>query len=168
MSQLMCITMTFKRDNFSLQDYLFNTQDEDRINIITFYKCWSLAAQIEEVARKYELQHENSIYAAGNIDFLKEVYFILKEEYDLVKSGLKKEVYSPWETEDYCTFIEDNIKNLEWFLFYLTGRIAVSQLFQKLSEKCYSLTAGRTDWIAMCRAWGNTYPDNFETLFWIM
>lgn len=168
MSQLMSITMTFKRDNFSLQDYLFNTQDEDRINIITFYKCWSLAAQIEEVARKYELQRENSIYKVNNIVFLKEVYFILKEEYDLVKSGIKKEVYSPWEIDDYCALIKDNIKNLEWLLFYLTGRIAVSQLFEQLSDKCYNLSSSRVDWIAMCRAWGNTQPDNFETLFWIM
>lgn len=168
MSQLMCITMTFKRDFSSPRSYLFDTQDEDRINIITFYKCWSLAAQIEELARKYNLAHDGSIYLANEVNFLKEVYFILREEYDLVSTGLKKEIYSPWETNEYCLMIKENIRNLEWLLFYLTGTIAVSQLFEQLSEKSYDMGASRSDWIAMCQAWGNNKPSNFEILFWIM
>lgn len=168
MSQLMSITMTFKREGFKPQDYLFNTQDEDRININTFYKCWSLAAKLEELTRKYNLVHDGSIYIANNIEFLKEVYFILKEEASLIKSNLAKDVYTPWSNEEYYNCLKDNIKNLEWLLFYLTGRIAVSQLFEQLSDKCYTIGSSEVDWIAMCEAWGNNKPDNFEILFWIM
>ena len=167
MSQLTCFTLTFKRENFTPKNYLFDTQEEDRINIIVLYKCWSLTAQIEEVARKYSLNNDGSIYIADNLDFLKEVYFILKEEYDLVKSDLRK-FYSPYDKEDYCAIIKENIKNFEWLLFYLTGRIAVSQLFEQLSDKCYDFNSSKVDWISMCEAWGNNKPESFETLFWIM
>lgn len=175
MSQLMGITLTFKRDNLMPRNYLFDIQEEDRITIMNFYKCWSLAAQIEDFAREYGLLHEDSIYVANNLKFLERVYFILKDEYNLVQESLKtnneflvEKIYTPLTMQEYSAYLKDNMKNLEWLLFYFSGRIALSQLFEKLPEKCFSLDSSRAPWTAMCKHWGNKKPEDFEVLFWIL
>lgn len=170
MSQQSGLSFTFKR-NLTPAQYLSHTQG-DLFNILYFQGCWSLTAKIEDMARKFGLPHENSIYLAKNLDFLEALYTLLISEKKLAEKALRTDgfcgissIYSP---SAYSNVIWNGVKNLEFLLHYLSDAVAASQLIEKVSDSCFDCTGStRDDWISMCRAWGNDKSDNFEVIFWI-
>lgn len=168
MAQQSGLSFTFKRD-FTPNQYLTDTQ-EDLLDIMYFHGCWSLVAKIEDLAREFKLEHENARYLAKNFDFLKSLHHLLVDERTKALLAIGEKGFSGISTiyppAQYYQLIETNLKDLEWLLFYLTDVIAASQFFEEISDECFTKTS-RSDWISMCRAWGNDNPDKFELIFWI-
>lgn len=168
------LSFTFKRDDFTPREYLTKTVN-DKLNILSFRDCYSITNQIKELANQYELVNEGNVYIAHNIDFLKDLYFLLRNEKYLALGAQRNSdipnyngIDSIYTAEQYCNIIKNNLSNLEWLLFYLTGRIATAQMFEKISKECFDDTGTiRKEWIDMCEAWGNEEPHNFEIIFWI-
>ena len=168
MAQQSGLSFTFKRD-LTPNQYLTKTQG-DIIEILYFRGCWSLSARIEKLAQSLGLEHEGARYLAKNFDFLKGVHNILMDEraaaLAAMGSGDSQGISTALPMQLYHKLIETNLSDLEWLLFYITNVIAASQLFETISDDCFEIS-NRSDWISMCRAWGNENPDKFELIFWI-
>ena len=168
MAQQSGLSFTFKRD-FTPKQYLTETEG-DIIEIMYFRGCWSLTAKIERLAQTMGLKHEGSRYLAKNFEFLKEVHNILMDERAAALAAIGSEdkgtINTALPLQLYYKLLEQNLHDIEWLLFYITGVIAASQLFESISDECFELS-NRSDWISMCRAWGNENPDKFELIYWI-
>lgn len=166
MSQIVSITLTFNREGFSPFDYITSVAREDCIEIFSLNRCWSIAADLERLARNYNFENQNSFYIVDNIEFLKEVYLRVRGEMKLIKAGLKStDGNTIWNKETYYQMLSEESRNLEWLLFFLTGRIAAAQMFEQLMDSCYIHGSKKNEWISMCEAWGNEKPEKFAILF---
>lgn len=163
--QILSITLTFDREGFTPSAYLNDTQREDRIEVVSLNRCWYLAAEAEQMARKYDFTEDNQAFLITDVQFLIDFYFMLKEEIARSNAGLPLKSKTIWEADAYGKMLSGELKNLEWLLFYLTDRIAAAQLFEQLSPYCFESAETRNNWLAMCEAWGNDKPDAFKIIF---
>lgn len=166
MCQQMGVSFTFKRDGFTPAQYFTDTQ-EDLFDVVYLRGAWSLSAKIENLARKYEFENENGYYTISSFGFLKELLYILRDEKKKIDETTCDGIYTTYSLSSYRDLISANIKDLEWLLFYLTGRIAASEFFKQLSVPCFQGLSRREDWVSMCKAWGNAPASDFKLIFWI-
>lgn len=159
------LIFTFKRNNFSPYQYTL-TAKEDSLNILKFTGCSSLIEKIECLAKRYELTHEKGRYFIRDFSFLKDLLYLLRNEKKQIKEITNDGDYTTHSIDKYFQIINEGIKNLESLLFYISERIAASQMFQKLSDSCYFDTE-REMWMAVCKYWGNFKPSDFELIFWM-
>lgn len=171
------LIFTFRRDNFSSIQYLNNTACEDTIQIFNLKGCNSLIKQIvEEIDNRWShISTIDKTYIVSNVELLQDIYFILLSEKYLAL-GAKNNINVPnyngidsiYNAEQYYNIIKKALVNMEWLLFYLTKRVALSQFVEKLSNDAFDNTGTFRDaWLQMCEAWGNYSPENFEIIMQI-
>lgn len=153
---------------------------EDKINIF-FLKNIPLVDKIQKITEKHQCTQEQSTIVtpeygdvirktyildtanSGVIEVLKDIYFLFREEFELVKEKIKENP-TFLSNEQYCNNVHDVITNIEWILFYYTNVIAFSQMIQQFNGDNFLSEPHRQNWIEMCKAWGNKTPKDFRLI----
>jgi hypothetical protein len=153
---------------------------EDKINIF-FLKNIPLVDEVQKIVERHQCTQEQSTIAmleyenvirktyildtanSGVIEVLKDIYFLFRKEFELVKEKIKENP-TFLSNEQYCDNVHDLITNIEWILFYYTNVIAFSQMIQQFNINNFLSESHRQDWIEMCKAWGNKTPKDFRLI----
>lgn len=172
------LTFTFSQEGFKLSDYMTRICDEDKIDVFYLSGCWSLVAKIDELMLKDGLSKHivdgQVCYEINEVDTLRELYFLLLEEYYLARGACVNSnfpnyngICSKYSQDTYVTVVRGCMTDLEWLLFFMTKRIATAQFFEALSPDSFFNGEVREQWLEMCENWGNATPTNFKIIFWI-